>query len=226
MSLDLLILAASRFELSGPLSELGVRRPLPGVAHEAREGLGVLLTGVGEPGPDVLSTIVGAKPKHVLQVGFAGGLRAGLAEGDLVVVERVIDSATGEGWDAARFEELRGGLARMRHRMAQGPLLTVPRFLHRAEDKRDAGKTHNAVVCDMESAFVARACAESGIPWSGVRAVSDGADRTVLPGRGERRLRGLLHPKAALGAAYMLHGGRRAQRALTEALPRAVAVLR
>ena len=105
MSLDLLIVAASRFELTGPLSELGVRRPSPGVVHDAGDGLGVLLTGVGEPGPDVLDAIVGGKPKHVLQVGFAGGLRAGLAEGDLVVVERVIHSATGEGWDAARFEE-------------------------------------------------------------------------------------------------------------------------
>lgn len=172
-------------------------------------------------------------PSAVLHVGFAGGLRAGLAEGDLMLVTEVFASGAAQPpLPCALVPALRERLARLRHRLGQGALVTVDHFVHSAAEKAALAERHHVPACDMEAAGIASACAARGIPYAGVRAISDGADRDLLPGlRAAGRLRprplatALLKPTAPLKAARMLRGARRAEQALALAGPGALDVV-
>jgi nucleoside phosphorylase len=99
---------------------------------------------------------------HVLVCGIAGGLGKDLEIGSVVMPARVVDLATEDGFDAAPF----------------GP----------TEPARTIGTTHELILdagrldtlrakgidaLDMETAAVARVCANRGVPWSAVRSMSD-----------------------------------------------------
>lgn len=198
--------------------------------------LAVLRTGVGRTRTETsLAALRGETPGHVLHVGFAGALRAGLVEGDLMLVTEVIGAGQSKGpYPCAELDVLRSALALMPGRLAQGSLLTVPSFVDRPEDKRVLSERHHAAACDMEAHWVACMCAELGVPYSGLRAISDNSDRRLLPplrrpdGQVAFRqfARGLASPATPWRAAVMLHGMRRAERSLCAALPVAVAALR
>jgi hypothetical protein len=49
-----------------------------------------------------------------------------------------------------------------------------------ADEKKALGRKFTAAAVDMESAAIARVCAEHGIPFAAIRAISDTADE-VLP---------------------------------------------
>jgi len=48
-----------------------------------------------------------------------------------------------------------------------------------AEEKQSLAAKFGAVAVDMESAAIARVCAEQGIPFAAVRAISDTADEAL-----------------------------------------------
>lgn len=68
-----------------------------------------------------------------------------------------------------------------------GDVVTSPRIFtvdHLASDpaeKRRLGEEHDADAVDMESAGVAEVCAERGVPFFAVRAVSDTVDTALSP---------------------------------------------
>jgi len=198
--------------------------------------LQVLRTGVGRKRTEVaLRAMRGEPPRHVLHVGFAGALRAGLVEGDLMLVTGVVGAGqTQAPQPCAQVDVLRSALAQLPGRLAQGALLTVPSFVDRPEDKRALSERYQAAACDMEAHWVASVCADLGIPYSGLRSISDNSDRRLLPplrranGRvGLRQFaRGLASPATPWRATVMLHGMRRAKRSLATALPVAVDALR
>jgi adenosylhomocysteine nucleosidase len=101
---------------------------------------------------------------RVIVVGIAGGIGAGVAIGDLVVPERVLDLATGRAYRPAPLGEV----------APRATLLTSDRLIvERDEIARLEGE--GAVAVDMETAAVAAVCDERGCPWSVFRAVSDRA---------------------------------------------------
>ena len=200
----------------------------------APPGVPTLETGVGSARVERALDEIRELPDHVLHVGYCGGLRAGLAEGDLLLVTEVFGTSDAlPPVTPTAIDLLRSALSRLPYRLAQGALVTVPTFVHDPTEKRALAKRHQAVACDMESAVVARWCAERGVHWSGVRVVSDTADHPILPSlRGpdgidlHRFLRGWSHPATPLRAARMLRGVRKADRALAVALPASLEALR
>jgi len=60
-------------------------------------------------------------------------------------------------------------------------LLTVPSIIDSIEERQKIAQTTGAAAIDMETEFIARACAERGLPLLSLRVVSD-TPREPLPG--------------------------------------------
>lgn len=109
------------------------------------------------------------KPRLVISAGFGGGLRPGIAVGDLFLAtnysspEIVSQLNLGERWH-------------------KGELVTVDAIVEKSEGKRQLGESSGAIVADMETAHLARVCAENGVPMLGIRCISDAlADDMPVP---------------------------------------------
>jgi len=100
------------------------------------------------------------RPRSIVFAGFAGALRENLHIGDVVSAGEVID-ARGE---STRTTWLPATSAR---------LLTMDRMIASPEEKRRLGAQYGADIVDMESAVFAARCAQAGIPFGCVRAISD-----------------------------------------------------
>ena len=116
----------------------------------------------------------------VLSVGIAGGLRADLRCGDIVVTERVLRTGGDEAWTTD--QRLRNIIERALH-SASIPAhfsdsLTSPTVLATAGEKSAAADTGAAIV-QMEDSEWAEACRSAGIPFCAVRVVIDAIDEDV-----------------------------------------------
>jgi nucleoside phosphorylase len=152
-----------------PLS-LPTSHPEPGVLLRGALGrLEVLamVTGIGTraAGRAARQLLAAAAVDHVLVVGIAGGIGPGVAVGDLVVPERVVDLATGAEYRPAPLGPAlpRGTL------VTSDGLFGDPGLAARLAEQ-------GVVAVDMETAAVAAVCAERRCPWSVFRAISDRAD--------------------------------------------------
>jgi adenosylhomocysteine nucleosidase len=102
-------------------------------------------------------------PAHVLVVGITGAVDDETPIGHLVVPERVIDHASGR---EHRHHVLGPGTG-------DGALWTTDVITPPSE--LPALRARGVVALDMETAAVALACEERGVPWAVFRAVSDRA---------------------------------------------------
>ena len=116
----------------------------------------------------------------VLSVGIAGGLRADLRCGDIVVSERVLRAGSDAAWTTD--QRLRRVIERSLHSANIdadfGDSLTSARVLATAGEKSAAADTGAAIV-QMEDSEWAEACASAGIPFCAVRVVIDAIDEDV-----------------------------------------------
>jgi adenosylhomocysteine nucleosidase len=108
----------------------------------------------------------------LISLGFAAGLEDSLAPGALLVAEEVIEESSGE-----RFSCETALLPS--HVGSRGALLSVPAVLQSAVQKRRLGRHWNAVAADMESAGVARAAREAGLPFAALKSVTDSSDESI-----------------------------------------------
>jgi adenosylhomocysteine nucleosidase len=99
----------------------------------------------------------------VLTIGWAGAIRAGFSAGNAYQVRQIVNSQTGE-----QFEAVSGG--------EQAGLVTSARIADEAEKRRLAAAYPGAALVDMEGATVARLAAMRGIPVFCFKAVSDGLE--------------------------------------------------
>ena len=98
---------------------------------------------------------------RLIFAGFAGALEDSLRVGDVRAASTVMDG-TGAHWTPTLATSI-----------ASAPLFTAPCLIGDPAEKRRLGSRHDAAIVDMESAHVARWCAERDLPWACVRAVSD-----------------------------------------------------
>ncbi|OWK45095.1 Adenosylhopane nucleosidase, HpnG [Fimbriiglobus ruber] len=128
----------------------------------------VVITGIGRAAAaeTIEKVLSGPLPQLVVMAGFCGGLRPGLAVGDVVAPAEVVDEASGR-WACAGN--------------GSGRLLTTTRIVATPSDKRSLGERHRADIVDMESAAVADVCARVGVPFRAVRAVSDTVETALSP---------------------------------------------
>lgn len=133
--------------------------------------LGVGLESTRKIVESLLST---SKPERIIVAGFAGALRSGLAVGDVLAVNSIVDEANGE-W-LTSWPENRGGR-----------LFTSTRMIGDPAEKLALGEKLGADIVDMESSAVAELCQRHGVPFGCVRVVSDDVTKPL-----SRRLMGLV----------------------------------
>ena len=124
----------------------------------------VLHTGVGE---NVCRTRIGKflQDQHfdyVVSAGFAGALTDELRIGDLLLAEN---------FSTANLSQTRPSISGSPIHF--GKLLTVPALIESREERKKLALTSRAVAVDMETEFIARACAAHAIPLLSLRVISD-----------------------------------------------------
>jgi purine-nucleoside phosphorylase len=98
----------------------------------------------------------------LISAGFAGALDNDLKIGDLLLAEN---------FSTVRLSETRASFSDLHIRIAN--LLTVPALIDSPEERNKLALTSGAVAADMETEFIARACAAYGIPLLSLRVISD-----------------------------------------------------
>jgi purine-nucleoside phosphorylase len=98
----------------------------------------------------------------LISSGFAGGIDSSLGVGDLLLAENFSDP-----------QPLIRARAILVSRVAR--LVTADRVIESETDRARLAREHNAAAVDMETEWIAQACAERKLPMLSLRAISDTA---------------------------------------------------
>jgi nucleoside phosphorylase len=101
-----------------------------------------------------------------VSAGLAGGLDPELKLGDLLIAENYSSAALLQS-PRLRLEEMSIYLA---------DVVTAPSIIESQDEREKLAKQTGAAAVDMETEFIARACAEHGVPMMSLRAISDTVD--------------------------------------------------
>ena len=177
------LLRAAALRESGEASGFPVMRAEIG----GREAI-VCRTGLGRRAAAAAEAVLGAfSPKAVLSAGTAGGLCPDLKAGDVVICERVraADGASPEDAEPVLADAdllataLKAG-DQAGVSVRSGRSVTVDSVAWGADEKAHLRSQAGDDIVEMESYWVGRAALRLGIPFLAVRAVSDGAEDTLI----------------------------------------------
>ena len=98
----------------------------------------------------------------LISAGFAGALNDQLNIGDLLLAQN---------FSTAELSKARSLLVNLPIHVAN--LLTVPSMIDSNEERNKIAGATGAAAVDMETEFIARACAEHGVPLLSLRVISD-----------------------------------------------------
>jgi adenosylhomocysteine nucleosidase len=119
----------------------------------------------------------------VVGAGVAGGLKPGMKPGDLVLPEEILEDAGGDVQKWPTNSPAQGRLSLLLGRAGiqvyGGKLFSSPVAILSPGEKLSLHRKTAALAVDMESAGIACAARESGVPFLIFRAICDPADRTV-----------------------------------------------
>ncbi len=200
--MKLLLVAAEPREFRGILKRARETRAVRLGAHWARSaklgGNDVLMVSNGAGRRRAAAAVdaavaIGFEPRTIASVGFCGALAPELGVADVVVA----DQAAG-GAETYRTVPVSGG-----GRFLRGGLITVDRVARTAEEKRVLGAT-GAKVVDMEAAGVAERARGMGVPFVGIKAVTDLAGETL-----ENDFQRVLRPDGHFDTIGILESGLR-----------------
>jgi len=137
---------------------IGAREPLLSRAIE------IFHTGVGEKvcRQRMARFLQDRQLDCLISAGFAGALTDQLDVGDLVLARN---------FSTAELGKARSLLVNLPIHVAN--LLTVPSMIDSDEERNKTARATGAAAVDMETEFIARACAEHGVPLLSLRAISD-----------------------------------------------------
>ena len=127
--------------------------------------------------------LLAIKPKLVVSAGLAVAQDERLRHGDILFANRVC-TAQGSWAPATQFAPTSDMLPiaeDMAVRVHQGALLTTEQIVRSPAQRRELAETHDVLACDLESAWLAAACAEADVPWLAVRVVCDEVDDELPP---------------------------------------------
>jgi adenosylhomocysteine nucleosidase len=184
VSADVGVLAAVPIEIGAFVARLAQVRKYSSARHTVVEGLcgprlvALIVAGPGRAAAARAAELlwIGHRPRWLLSVGFAGGLDPELKRGQVVCPHELFDlEATRISVDVHVHESAAGPSLR------SGRLVTVDHVVRTAADKAALRRQTNADAVDMESLAVARFCAERGIRFLCVRALSDDAHSDLPP---------------------------------------------
>jgi len=151
-------------------------RSLGSKSQGARNGVPTIRGKIGERAVEVLHTGVGEKVCRqrigkflqdqqfdcLISAGFAGALTNDLQVGDLLLAKNFSTVDLGARWSS--LSSLPIHLADM---------LTVPALIDSGEERMKLARASGAGAVDMETDFIARACAKLGVPLLSLRVISD-----------------------------------------------------
>lgn len=152
------------------------------VQRLALPNISYLITGVGTRNAEraALQAISQSSFDALLHIGFAGALSPALAVGDILFANAVA------GPHEVRIDLGSPRVAEKTHiggvNVRVGTFVTRDRVLTTSQDKREVAATlrQGSLGCaDMESAPVARICAEHGISYMGLRCITDTLDEDL-----------------------------------------------
>jgi adenosylhomocysteine nucleosidase len=159
-----------------PTESSAFLRRLSSKSRSRRPGITTICGKIDDCAIEILHTGVGEKTcrqrmAHFLRdrrfnclisAGFAGALNDKLDVNDLLLAEN---------FSTFQPKEMRSSSASFAIHRAD--LLTVPSIIDSIEDRQRIAETSGAAAIDMETEFIARACAEHGIPLLSLRVISD-----------------------------------------------------
>lgn len=123
----------------------------------------VFHTGVGEKvcRQRVAKFLQNQQFESLISAGFAGALNNELRAGDLLL--------------ARNFStlDLNGRQSFPSWPIHQADLLTLPGLIDSSDERNEIARSTGAAAVDMETEFIARACAEHGIPLLSLRVITD-----------------------------------------------------
>ena len=124
----------------------------------------VLHTGVGEKvcRQRIGKFLAGQQFDCLISAGFAGALTDDLRVGDLLLAKNFSTIDLGQRWSSLSTSPIH--LADM---------LTVPALIDSGEERMKLARASGAGAVDMETEFIARACAKLGVPLLSLRVISD-----------------------------------------------------
>lgn len=203
--------------------------PCPVHLHQTGRGQALIVeTGIGaiRAASAIRWVLDRFDPQLVVVGGFAGALTPNHTVGEVFVTTEVVEPSDDIRWRTAIPAEV-GDLP-------CGRLVTVPKLVAKAKDKRSLARQTKAIGVDMESAAIAETCVEQHIPCAIIRVVSDEMDDELSPRLAElfsggrvsiaRVARLLLRsPSSAIELWRLARNSRRASRALALALGRLIA---
>jgi adenosylhomocysteine nucleosidase len=104
--------------------------------------------------------------RRIISAGWAGGLHEGIVPGGVWRVREVVDSATGEVLEITPADGTK----------TVGAVLVTANTVTSAADKQRMRQMYSADLVDMEASAVAEVARRNKIPFSAIKAVSDGHD--------------------------------------------------
>jgi len=123
----------------------------------------VLHTGVGEKvcRQRVEKFLKNQQFEFLISAGFAGALNDQLHSGDLLLARNF---STLDLTERQSFSSLP---------IRTADLLTLPALIDSSDERNEIARSTDAAAVDMETEFIARACAEHGIPLLSLRVITD-----------------------------------------------------
>jgi nucleoside phosphorylase len=151
-------------------------RRLSNQSRTDRNGITTIHGKIGDREVEVLHTGVGEKVCRqrlgkflenqqfdlLISTGFAGALNGELQVGDLLLAKN---------FSTIELNEKRSSFSRLPIHMAD--LLTAPTLIDSSDERNKLARTSGAAAVDMETEFIARACAAHGIPLLSLRVITD-----------------------------------------------------
>jgi nucleoside phosphorylase len=151
-------------------------RRLRNRSHVDRNGIGIVRGYIDDRQIEVLHTGVGEKVCRqrlgkflenqqfdlLISTGFAGALNDEMQVGDLLLAKN---------FSTIELNEKRSSFSRLPIHL--GNLLTAPTLIDSSDERTEIGRTSGAAAVDMETEFIARACAEHAIPLLSLRVITD-----------------------------------------------------
>jgi len=172
---------AITFALSAESQEF--LRSLGNKSRGDRDGVPIIRGKINDRTVEVLHTGVGEKVCRqrvgkflhdqrfdcLISAGFAGALNNDLQIGDLLLAGN---------FSTVNLSETCVSLSDFPIRIAN--LLTAPALIDSREERNKLARTSGAAAVDMETEFIARACAKHGVPLLSLRVISD-TPRELFP---------------------------------------------